>query len=40
MGKNYIGNDLLGRECHGLRKEFETNLSKSNDKYFKEKYKQ
>ena len=27
MGKNYIGNDTLGREMHGLRKAFEKNLS-------------
>jgi len=26
MGKNYIGNDLLGRECHSQRKLFEQNL--------------
>ena len=29
MGKNYIGNDSLGRECHGLRKQFEMNLINS-----------
>lgn len=26
MGKNYIGNDPLGREVHGLRKAFDQNL--------------
>jgi len=26
MGKNYIGNDALGREVHGLRKVFDQNL--------------
>lgn len=26
MGKNYIGNDQLGRECHGYRKSLEMNL--------------
>lgn len=26
MGENYIGNDELGRRCHGLRKTFERNL--------------
>ena len=29
MGDNYIGNDALGRQCHGKRKEFERNLSKA-----------
>ena len=37
MGKNYIGNDMLGRECHSLRKDFETHLSKSNEIDFKDK---
>lgn len=26
MGKNYIGNDILGREVHGLRKNLDLNL--------------
>ena len=29
MGDNYIGNDDLGRTCHGKRKTFELNLFKS-----------
>ena len=32
MGKNYIGNDPLGRECHNLRKNFEMNLLNSGNK--------
>jgi SAM-dependent methyltransferase len=27
MGENYVGNDALGRKCHGKRKHFEMNLS-------------
>ena len=27
MGDNYIGNDALGRQCHGKRKMFEQNLA-------------
>ena len=27
MDRNYIGNDVVGRECHGLRKSFELNLN-------------
>ena len=27
MGDNYVGNDMLGRQCHGKRKKFEQNLS-------------
>lgn len=27
MGDNYVGNDALGRRCHGKRKEFERNLT-------------
>lgn len=26
MGQNYIGNDTVGRQCHGLRKQFDLNL--------------
>jgi SAM-dependent methyltransferase len=29
MGKNYVGNDSLGRECHLQRKTFELNLARS-----------
>jgi len=29
MGKNYIGNDTLGREAHGLRKAFDLNILRS-----------
>jgi SAM-dependent methyltransferase len=29
MGDNYIGNDTLGRVCHGKRKAFELNVAKS-----------
>ena len=29
MGKNYIGNDILGRECHKIRKTLELNLAKA-----------
>lgn len=29
MGMNYVGNDAIGRECHGNRKQFELNLVKS-----------
>ncbi len=29
MGKNYIGNDKIGRDCHQLRKNFELNMAKS-----------
>ncbi|MBI2353863.1 MAG: class I SAM-dependent methyltransferase [Deltaproteobacteria bacterium] len=29
MGDNYIGNDDLGRACHGRRKNFELNLAKA-----------
>lgn len=29
MGDNYIGNDKLGRQCHGKRKEFEQNLEEA-----------
>lgn len=28
MGDNYVGNDILGRECHEKRKQFEINLKK------------
>jgi hypothetical protein len=27
MGDNYIGDDALGRECHGRRKNLEHNLA-------------
>ena len=29
MGDNYIGNDLLGRQCHGKRKLFETTMAEA-----------
>jgi SAM-dependent methyltransferase len=29
MGKNYVGDDILGRECHIMRKNFELNLAKA-----------
>jgi SAM-dependent methyltransferase len=29
MGKDYIGDDAVGRECHGMRKTFELNLARS-----------
>ena len=29
MGENYIGNDVVGRECHGRRKNFEGALLKA-----------
>ncbi len=29
MGDNYVGNDALGRACHGKRKVFEQNLTKA-----------
>ena len=29
MGDNYVGNDELGRECHGKRKRLEINLEKA-----------
>ena len=29
MGKNYVGNDTLGRECHKMRKFFELHLNKA-----------
>ena len=31
MGENYIGNEILGRECHSKIKKFEINLIKSNN---------
>lgn len=31
MGKNYVDDSDLGRECHQLRKQFEINLAKSAD---------
>lgn len=31
MGKNYIGNDTLGRECHAMRKAFESGMRKSGE---------
>jgi 2-polyprenyl-3-methyl-5-hydroxy-6-metoxy-1,4-benzoquinol methylase len=33
MGKNYVGNDELGREVHQLRKNFELNINKSSHKH-------
>jgi len=35
MGKNYVGNDEIGRECHHYRKTFELNLAKANSNYLK-----
>jgi SAM-dependent methyltransferase len=32
MGKDYVGNDALGRECHGGRKAFELSLLKNGDR--------
>ena len=32
MGKNYLGNDSVGRACHALRKSFEKNLVKADKK--------
>jgi len=32
MGKGYIGNDTLGRECHAMRKAFEDGMRKSGEK--------
>lgn len=29
MGKNYIENNILGRECHKMRKNMELNLAKA-----------
>jgi len=29
MGDNYVGNDVLGRQCHGRRKRFEINLDRA-----------
>lgn len=29
MGDNYLGNDSMGRQCHGKRKMFELNLARS-----------
>lgn len=26
MGDNYVGNDAMGRQCHGKRKQFESNM--------------
>ncbi len=27
LGRNYVGNEALGRECHGLRKDFDLDLA-------------
>jgi len=35
MGHNYIGNDAIGRQCHGMVKEFEKNINKNGDKSLK-----
>jgi hypothetical protein len=37
MGKNYIGNDKLGRESHSMRKSFEMNLAKAKKNHTKRK---
>lgn len=36
IGQNYVGNDQLGRQCHGYRKNFEMNLDKGGLKELKE----
>ena len=30
MGRDYVGDDKIGRECHALRKNFELNINKAN----------
>lgn len=35
MGKNYVGNDTLGREVHGMRKTFDLNLVGAGDLHSK-----
>ncbi|WP_027723102.1 class I SAM-dependent methyltransferase [Maridesulfovibrio zosterae] len=37
MGRNYIDNPDLGRECHAMRKELELNLTKSGNRKFLDK---
>ena len=37
MGKNYVNNDLIGRECHALRKNMEINLANANQNAIKRK---
>ena len=40
MGKNYIDDGDAGRKCHNLRKQFEINIAKSDDKnLFRDLYK-
>ena len=35
MGRNYVGNDEVGRECHRLRKNFELNLNRAHSNSIK-----
>ena len=35
MGKNYVNTDIVGRECHNLRKQFEISLSMSGNNNIK-----
>jgi SAM-dependent methyltransferase len=35
MGKNYVGNDSLGRECHQMRKNLELNLNRAGNNHLK-----
>jgi SAM-dependent methyltransferase len=37
MGDKYVGNDALGRECHGKRKQFELNMKKAGKNDLKRK---
>ena len=30
MGRNYVSDGKIGRECHGLRKNYELNINKAN----------
>lgn len=38
MGKNYIENDVLGREMHALRKQFELSIYRNGDKSISKKF--
>ncbi len=38
MGENYIGNDALGRQCHGKRKQFEMNLEHAGQREVKRSF--
>ena len=37
MGENYIENNILGRECHKMRKNMELNLAKAGKNNLKRK---